>query len=307
MKDWLHPLPDSVFTTRKDSKDPRLGDYLTTAEEADFLIWGYPDDEGIRLNQGRPGAAEAPRKIREILYKLTPPVNSHRFWKISDLGDLKINGTLAERHLRARSLSQQSTLQKKWISLGGGHDYAFADAAGFCDTLLSKGLRPLVVNIDAHLDVRPLDRGLTSGTSFFRLLEEYAGKIDFVEIGIQNHCNSRFHYKYALEKGAKVILLDEIRSQGMTSSLQKYFSAHHLQPTFLSLDIDACSSMLAPGCSQSWTEGLNWNELNETLRYIIKNNQLTAMGIYEVSPPLDQGLQTQRLAALLAYQWMELA
>src|SRR6516162_11827277 len=36
------------------------------------VILGFPQDEGVRRNHGRPGAAQAPDEIRSRLYRLTP-------------------------------------------------------------------------------------------------------------------------------------------------------------------------------------------------------------------------------------------
>src|SRR5207247_1372663 len=58
--------------------DPRLGDVIepwrgdpgALTQERAVLI-GFPCDEGVRRNQGRPGAARAPGEIRRWLYRLT--------------------------------------------------------------------------------------------------------------------------------------------------------------------------------------------------------------------------------------------
>src|SRR5258708_21806568 len=61
--------------TRGDRNDPRLGEVvlrdLEDYEGADIVILGCPQDEGVRRNNGRVGAAAAPNAIREQFYKLT--------------------------------------------------------------------------------------------------------------------------------------------------------------------------------------------------------------------------------------------
>ena len=70
------PTPSELFFSKNDLKDPRLGElfknYETEPQNLDYMIFGYPDDEGIRLNGGRPGSALAPNLIRQFLYKMTP-------------------------------------------------------------------------------------------------------------------------------------------------------------------------------------------------------------------------------------------
>ena len=130
------PISKNLFFTKNDVSDIRLGDLFVSRNSQDiiqnsFCLVGYPDDEGIKLNGGRTGAALAPEKIREYLYKMTPPqkIEKNNF---SDLGDLKVDDDLAKRHEAAKE-NISNILQKnsKFISLGGGHDYGYPDAAAF--------------------------------------------------------------------------------------------------------------------------------------------------------------------------------
>ena len=59
--------------------DPRLGEIVefwngdtAALKPGRGVIVGFPQDEGVRRNQGRPGAAAAPNEIRRFLYRLTP-------------------------------------------------------------------------------------------------------------------------------------------------------------------------------------------------------------------------------------------
>src|SRR5439155_21579169 len=74
----LEPVsPPQGLLRRPD--DPRLseiiefwqGDHAALAPGRAVLI-GFPQDEGVRRNGGRTGAAEAPDEIRRWLYRLTP-------------------------------------------------------------------------------------------------------------------------------------------------------------------------------------------------------------------------------------------
>src|SRR5581483_3703756 len=74
----LEPVrrPEDVFE-RPD--DPRLGEVIefwkgdAAALRPDrAVLIGFPQDEGVRRNHGRPGAAEAPHEIRQQLGRLVP-------------------------------------------------------------------------------------------------------------------------------------------------------------------------------------------------------------------------------------------
>ncbi|MCB0412513.1 MAG: formimidoylglutamase [Bdellovibrionales bacterium] len=291
-----------LFTSRNDPTDPRWGDQLSSLslETAEWVLKGYPDEEGIRLNGGRLGAAQAPDSIRRQLFKTT-------FWSKSptllDLGNLEIAGNLDQRHQFCRSsLTEILKLGKRAITLGGGHDFGYPDGAAFLEVF--KDQSPLVLNFDAHLDVRNLDRGLSSGTPFFRLIEEFK-KFEFHEIGLQPQCNSEAHWNWLLSKDGQILSLPEIRKSSdplckqITDKLALPRTAR--RPTYLSIDIDAFCNAEAPGCSQSWVSGLTANEFLPVLHQLTEHLDLRVVGIYEVSPPFDVDHRTSKLAAQIIH------
>lgn len=303
----LKSCDTQLFFSRNDNQDPRLGDFAQASLKADttHVIWGYPDDEGIRLNGGRPGAAKGPEAIRKTLYKLTPPVfKMTKSPVLGDLGDIDSEGySLDQRHEFARSLTAQHTAEnRKFISLGGGHDYGYSDACGFMQGLGNQ--EAVIINFDAHLDVRPLDqRGPHSGTPFYRLLNEYSGpRLHFFEVGIQEHCNSQNHLKWATEKGAHVFSQQSLRLS--MSPLIECLRPFHGLPLFVSFDIDCLHSAEAPGCSQSWPVGLSLTPLLHLFDELSPRFQWRGLGVYEVAPPLDVDNVTAKAAALLVHKFI---
>src|SRR5438093_13764548 len=113
--------PDAgVFFGRGDKNDPRLGEIVQSDMEhysdADIVIVGCPQDEGVRRNNGRVGAADAPNAIREQFYRLTTfNINRNLF----DLGDVQLAGSLEETHETTAAVVTQ-VLQdgKRLIVLG---------------------------------------------------------------------------------------------------------------------------------------------------------------------------------------------
>lgn len=306
----LAPVSENLFFTRHDPEDPRLGEFVTTevGEDALVTLWGNSDDEGIRLNSGRPGAADAPEDIRKYLYKMTPARTWPRTTLFKDLGDWQtVRTTLEERHEQGREAVREHYQNSRsfLLTLGGGHDYGYPDGAGFLD-VFSTNTKPVILNFDAHLDVRPLDRGFSSGTPFRRLYENFPHKFDLIEIGLQPQCNSPFHWEWALSQGATLLTLETIRKQnsvdGLRAALEECLDPDPKRPLWLSLDMDAFSSREAPGCSASWPTGLNAEEVMTCWSWIFANFDVKGLGIYEVSPPLDSDGKTSKLAALMIYQ-----
>jgi len=303
--------PKNLFFSKGDKQDLRLGDFaqafslseeLSSDPTSSVVILGYPDDEGIRLNGGRPGAALAPDRIRYFLYKMTPSVLSEKSIHWLDMGNLKSELPLIERHRQAEkavfSLCQKNLF---FFSLGGGHDYGFPDAAGFVESELKQGQRPVVINFDAHLDVRPFQDQPHSGTPFYRLLEKYNSRFDFVEVGLQNHCNSRSHYEWAKNQGAHFLFLDQIKPTHLFSQIENLIPLKNRR-LFVSLDMDCLRSSEAPGCSASYPTGLSATHLMECLVQIKKQTHLKGLGVYEVSPPLDVADHTSQLTALILHR-----
>lgn len=310
---WTAPTDSKLFFTRNDSSDPRLGEWVKSfspASPADFsqikapawTLLGYPDDEGIAMNGGRPGAKAAPEAIRTYFYKMTPSLLNPKAQTLVDLGNVPTTLPLPERHELGREVIRAALGQGlRTLSLGGGHDYGYADGAGFLDYCLSKNLRPVVINFDAHLDVRPTDKGFHSGTPFNRLLTQYEGQFDFIEVGLQNQCNSLAHLNWAKSKSAQILLYQDMLEVGLKTSLEALVKNYKGRPCLLSVDIDAFTSNEAPGCSQSWATGLRIQDFLPTLKMLQATLDVRSLAIYEVSPPLDQDNRTSKLAALILH------
>jgi formiminoglutamase len=310
--------PFKNFFTKNNPQDLRLGDFAKSLTEVTdikdgVVLLGYPDDEGIKNNSGRVGSKEAPAAIRDAFYRMTPHLLKSEDPKIYDLGDLKIEGTLEDRHVIAQKNLMELLPKSKVIVIGGGHDYGYPDGAAFLETFHAKSdkdLKPLIINFDAHLDVRPPKKDnnqevISSGTPFYRLLKNYT-EFDFLEIGIQSQCNSKYHLEWAQSKDAYILTYDEILYSGipMHTKILEFLEPFLLKKRacYLSIDIDGFSSAFAPGCSQSFATGFNPESFLTVLKVLNERLDIRLLGIYEVSPPLDQDNKTSKLAAQLIFE-----
>ena len=88
--------------------------------------------------------------------------------------------------------------------LGGGHETAYGIYLGY----VAAGLPVGIVNIDAHLDVRPLIDGKGhSGSPFRQAMEHPTQPLPgnrYVCLGAQPHAVSRDHWAYVHERGGLV-------------------------------------------------------------------------------------------------------
>src|SRR5262245_12268452 len=133
-------IDPQLFFKGPRKEDRRLGDWAQsitddglTKLKPGFVLAGYPDDEGVRLSHGRPGAKEAHDTIRRFLYRATLPAEAMELsTPFYDLGNLEVASTLANRHEYAKCTALAAMAQgHRWLSLGGGHDYGYADVAAF--------------------------------------------------------------------------------------------------------------------------------------------------------------------------------
>lgn len=136
---------------------------------------GFPHDEGVRRNGGRVGAKDGPSSFRKFLKKIGAVVNPEynvdlRHIKVTDGGDIDPNCDLETAHVLLREKVAE-VIKNGGIPfiVGGGNDQSYPNVSGMFDsTDGSVG----IVNIDAHLDVRPLKEGKVHSGSPFRLMLE---------------------------------------------------------------------------------------------------------------------------------------
>lgn len=299
-----------LFFSKNDPDDIRLGDIFKSASipeitNNDYVVVGFPDDTGIQLNGGRPGAKLAPAKIREYLYKMTPTSISFNQAKFKDIGDILVDPNINVTHQRAIFITEALHSKNAFpITLGGGHDFGFADGKAFLKKY-AKEIKPLIINIDAHLDVRPNTKnGIEinhSGTPFYRLKNEFGDQFNLIEIGIQPQCNSPHHIHWAKDQSVEVITNKIQNMDELFKASVLFNNLTQETPVFLSIDIDGFSSAIAPGCSQSWATGLNIDFVLSIINWLKHHAALKGLGLYEVSPPLDTDHQTSKLAALIIH------
>src|SRR5690606_4321711 len=126
--------PPEVAAPETAEDDPRLGRWLSVNQRRDdgtrVALVGFPSDEGVRRNGGRPGAALGPRALREALYRLTPDATAPDAFtalleKTADLGDVPITSDVEADQERLGEVV--GALLERGVApviLGGGHETA---------------------------------------------------------------------------------------------------------------------------------------------------------------------------------------
>jgi formiminoglutamase len=274
------------------------------------VLVGFPQEEGIRRNRGRPGAAAAPHEIRQRLYRLTP-------WDaesgidlttqpLLDAGNVRIQGSLEDtQQALAEVVAGLLEREAVPIVLGGGHETAYGNFLGY-----ALARRPVgIINVDAHLDVRPCVNGLGhSGSPFRQALEHPSSPLPgphYVCLGAQPHAVSRDHWQYARDRGCVVRWWGEVSVAPDGCFLQELerLAAAGCQ-VHVSLDADAVQAADVPGVSAPAPLGLAGQDVIFLARLAGRSAAVTSLDLVEISPPYDRDGQSARWAALVLWHFL---
>lgn len=292
-----------LFYQRQDANDRRLGELVKSSPAdyagAEIVILGCPQDEGVRRNGGRVGAALAPDEIRRCFYKLT--VNQLEHLHLFDIGNTVIQPTLEETHALHQQIVRRIIEDGKTvIVLGGGNDTSYPDCAGLAQALGNV----LAFNVDSHYDVRA-DAVRNSGTPYRQLLEEgFIQPSCFYEMCNQPFSNSPVYTRYLRDKGAHRVPLQEARSRGIRQTFEQILQDENSSAIFWGLDMDVVSAADAPGVSAPNPGGLTGSEVIEIASIAGKYPQSRLLEITEVNPNFDIDQRTCRLAAVVMYTFL---
>jgi formiminoglutamase len=293
-----------LFFSRNDPNDPRLGEIVSREQKdygaADIVILGCPQDEGVRRNNGREGAAAAPDAIREQFYKLTP-FNIKR--RLFDLGNADVSGSLEEIHDRMTIVVKRVLNDgKRLIVLGGGNDISYADGRAMAEVFGPEWW--IGINIDSHLDVR-LAEERNSGTPYRQLLDEkLLLPTYFYEAGYQTHFCSPIYYDYIRALGVNRMSLELLRSRSeadleLKESIKQKFIGHSSSlNTFFGFDMDAVRMADAPGTSAPSPLGLKAGEFIQLVKYAASLANTKIIEFTEVNPKFDIDSRTAKLVAI---------
>lgn len=264
-------------------------------------LMGFAVDEGVRRNAGRPGAAEGPRALRAALANL-PILGEPALWDAGDVqceaGDLEAaQGALAAQVAR---VMRQACLP---LVLGGGHEVAWATFQGVM-AARPDIKRLLIVNFDAHFDLRQAERG-NSGTPFRQIREWCMARgmpFDYRVLGISRFANTQALFERAQAWGVRYWLDDELQTapgvEAARAALQQ--DLQHCDAVYLTCCLDVLPGGQAPGVSAPAALGVPLANLLALADEVLSAGKLVAADIAELNPALDRDGLTARVAARIA-------
>lgn len=290
-----------LFFSKNDANDVRLGEIVSAKREdyaaSEIVILGCPQDEGVRRNGGRIGAALAPDAVRAQFYKLT---NFGVGAKVFDAGDTTIQNTLEETHDAHTRIVELILEDKKTvIVLGGGNDVSYADGRAMSEVFGARNWTGL--NIDAHFDVR-FESPRNSGTAYRQLLDEnLIEPQNFYEIAWQPQSNSPVYFDYLTRKNVNLCSLEEIQESGLSIGhlIEKRFSMFRSRlPIFFGFDVDVVRASDAPGVSAPSPIGLTAADFIAAAKFAGENEQTRIIEFTEMNPNFDSDNRTAKLVSV---------
>ncbi|MEO0558419.1 MAG: formimidoylglutamase [Bacteroidota bacterium] len=281
-------------------EDPRLGRWLQTnalATDTRVALVGFPSDEGVRRNGGRPGAADGPAALRAALYAMTPDARQPEAFiglmeYTVDLGDVPVTGELQTDQERlgevVGDLLGRGIVP---IVLGGGHETAYGHFLGYVQSRQPVG----VLNWDAHADVRPLRDGQAhSGSPFRQMLDHPSGLCSrYTVAGLHPWRVSAAHVAAVRERGEAVF------ADALTTDRARQLVADLDRPTLASFDLDALDA--APGVSAPGTGGLAAGVWLTAAEACGRSPHIRSVDVVELNPAFDIDHRSATLSALTVW------
>ena len=286
------------------NKDLRLKDFIgKNVTKPKVHLIGFPSDEGVKINGGRPGACKAPRLIFEELIKLTPhPVHFDRHIKLLERTEgltlLECSDDLpADQENLGKSTASSISDQVLPVILGGGHETAFGHFLGYVNSDLPVN----IVNIDAHTDVRDFKNGKAhSGSPFRQAVEHQSGLCKSYNVyGLNPSSVSVDHLAYVRNQGDAVF--DQSFSAEAVLNRINLFDERSIMIT---MDMDAVKQADAPGVSAPNALGIKKEDWLQLAYGFGKHPKVTSFDLSEVNPEFDRDNQTVKLAALTVWYFL---
>jgi len=299
-------------------KDADVTAFLKESE-AQFVLFGIPEDIGVRANFGRPGAASA----WESTIKSIANIQHNRFCKgnqILILGQLDVSeemksvenldfNIMEERQLLSKAVEKVDkevshilfTIVKAGktpIIIGGGHNNAYGNIKG---TALAKGKSINAINFDAHSDFRILE-GRHSGNGFSYAFEEGFLKKYFV-FGLHESYTSKsvLHEIKKIEDRVRINTYDEInirKEKDFWHEMEKAYS--FIKNDFYGIEIDLDAIPNIPSSAMTLS-GFSVEQLRQFIHFFSQNENAAYIHICEGAPDLGDEKNSHLVGKLIGY------
>jgi formiminoglutamase len=299
-------------------KDAVPLEFLKTCD-AKYVLFGIPEDIGVRANYGRPGTASA----WDSAIKSIANIQHNRFCKGSQiivLGQLNVCDEMKEvKHLDFNDIDDRSKLSqlvekidkdvshiifnivklgKTPIIIGGGHNNSYGNIKG---TALAKGKSINAINFDAHSDFRILE-GRHSGNGFSYAYEEGFLKKYFI-FGLHENYTSKsvLDIIKKIEDRVQYNTYDSVNIRKEKEFYQEMIHANEFvstDPFGIEIDLDAIPNIASSAMTLS---GFSVEELRQFVSFFGQNKNAAYIHICEGAPDLGEDKNNHLIGKLIGH------
>ena len=250
-----------------------------------------------------PGACDrAPALLRQTLRRIGRydiETGRELSTRISDRRDVQIAGLSIEEATGpiAEAVGHSASLHALTLLLGGNNAVTRPGVLGLGLPLDKVGL----ITLDAHLDMRETDEGLSNGNPVRALIEDGLPGANIAQIGLASFANSRKMHEDAKAHGNFVVTIGEVRRLGIEHAVDRALEhAAHCAAIFGDCDIDVIDRSQFPGAPGARPGGMRVHDFFYAVRRLASDPRVRVVDITEWDPPLDP----TDLSALTAARWV---
>jgi len=299
-------------------KGVNVSEFLKTCD-AKYVLFGIPEDIGVRANFGRPGAASAwesaIRSIANIQYNrfskgdellvlgqldVSEEMEAVRDLNFNDIEDRKKLSDLVVKIDKevAHIVSRIIKAGKKPIIIGGGHNNSYGNIKG---TALAKGKPINAINFDAHSDFRILE-GRHSGNGFSYAYEEGFLHKYFI-FGLHENYTSKkvLSNIKKIDDRVRFNTYDEIAIRKQKNFDKELHLAHEFikdEAYGIEIDLDAIPNIASSSMTMS---GFSVEQLRQFVHFFGKNQNATYLHVCEGAPDLGEEKNNHLIGKLIGY------
>ena len=278
---------------------PNLADLLRSADSpAPVGLVGAPLGTGS-VTPG--GCDRAPAKLRATLRRIgLYDIDTGRELTsaIADHGDAQIGGLSIEEATPVIRTAVAIAVERHALTLVvGGNNAVTRPALLALGDLHSVGL----ITLDAHLDMRDLDQGLSNGNPVRALMEDGLPGANIAQVGLAAFANSAAMHRDALEAGNCLVSMADIRRDGIEAAIDRALDhVAHCDAILVDCDIDVIDRAQMPGAPGARPGGMAVEDFFWAVRALAAEPRVKAIDLTEWDPPLD----ATDLSALTAARWV---
>jgi guanidinopropionase len=278
--------------------------YSESFDGLDIALIGIPYDGGVTF---RPGARHGPMEMRQqssLIRRYHGVTRQSPFSQVktADIGDVPM-----ENHFSivdtfndiTRFYAALHAADVIPLTAGGDHSITYPIFRA-----IAKDEPIGMVHIDAHTDTWDHFQGskFHHGSPFRLATEE--GLIDpkrCIQIGIRGAQNTFEGWDYSVEKGMRVVFMEEFVEIGVKAVIEEARRVVGDGPTYITFDVDGLDPVYAPGTGTPEIGGINTVDALALLRGL-KGLNLIGGDVVEVAPPLDPTGNTSLVGITLMYE-----